>query len=121
MKFGINKCNTVIEIRSATHKPQLGTNDLDISKRYTYLGICTQHNDPNFTEHAKRTLLISKRKFGKLHHYLSFNFDPKPDTKIEQIYKKLIRPAMEYGQQILQYDEESVQEFERLQTDILRK
>ena len=50
---------------------------------------------------------------------MQFNHAPTPEIKSQHLYKKIIRPSLEYGQQILQYNPPMLEKFETFQSRTL--
>ena len=121
MLFGHEKCKTIVENDFETQQPAIGDQQIEFASNYNYLGIKLEVNDCNFRQHANEVLLTTKRKLGKVNHFISSQFAPSPFIKFGILYKQIVRPNMEYGQQVINYSPAIVAKFEAIQTNALKK
>ena len=121
MTFGMKKCNTIIENDTPSQPPSLNGKPLKLVNQYKYLGVISAKNDPYFLKHASQVMTTTKKKSGILSKFIYSQFNSSPKTKIQKMYKQIIRPTMEYAQQVIQYNHPTLLEFEKIQIDILKK
>ena len=119
MLYGIPKCNTMLFNTTSQIKPALGAEQIEFTNKYKYLGIYITNTDNNFETHGEEILKNTHKKHRALSNFMQFNHAPTPEIKSQHIYKKIIRPSLEYGQQILQYSPPLIEKFEMFQTRAL--
>ena len=92
-----------------------GVNLKTVSKQrpYKYLGVWWAQDDHQFKIQAKSIRKKARTKFNAVNGLINGYSRLSPRLKIDLIYKQLIRPYMEYAQQLLIYD---MEDMEKLKT-----
>ena len=85
------------------------------------MGVLWSPEDYTFKLHAEHIRKKTLKKFNAVNGLINGYSRLSPRLKIDIIYKQLIRPCMEYAQQVLIYDSDDIRKFEDLQCSMLKK
>lgn len=107
MEFKISKCKVIVLNRSSTNIffSTLNNKYLEIVKSYKYLGvtICTRRLTTLYADYFTHMKQKAERRLQSIKHYGLHKDGLRPETAIK-LYKLLVRPILEYGAQVLIYD-----------------
>ena len=84
-----------------------------------YLGIRWCRSDFDFTEHDKIILFNAKKKFYAMKYFFKSKFRISPMALAKHLYLPIVRPTLEYAQQVLIFNHSTIQKFEKFQVEVL--
>ena len=87
--------------------------------KYKYLGIkISNKNQTNlYIEHFKNTIETAEKRFHRIFHNGFHRDGLRPETAIK-LYKLMVRPILEYGSQVLTYQNHYLKSLNRVPKDL---